>query len=277
MTTVLAKESASSVFEEMEGSATPMSHLRQAFGRLRDARSVEQLMRKAVVETCRSFGFDRAVLFSVRGSALVAESAHFEGDSQSVEEFLRLAQSNRSRPEPSLLEAEVVRRRSPIMVTDPENDPRAYALFPGDAETTAYVAAPIMPEGDVVGILHADCLFSGRPLGPHDRDTLWAFAEGVGNLLERAMLRERLDVRCENDTDLTPREREVLVLMGGGATNAAIASRLFISENTVKSHVKHILQKLGAGNRAEAVALFLLAQRGGGSNGAAARWQGGSS
>lgn len=277
MTTVLAKESASSVFEEMEGSATPMSHLRQAFGRLRDARSVEQLMRKAVVETCRSFGFDRAVLFSVRGSALVAESAHFEGDSQSVEEFLRLAQSNRSQPEPSLLEAEVVRRRSPIMVTDPENDPRAYALFPGDAETTAYVAAPIMPEGDVVGILHADCLFSGRPLGPHDRDTLWAFAEGVGNLLERAMLRERLDVRCENDTDLTPREREVLVLMGGGATNAAIASRLFISENTVKSHVKHILQKLGAGNRAEAVALFLLAQRGGGSNGAAARWQGGSS
>lgn len=277
MTTVLAKESASSVFEEMEGSATPMSHLRQAFGRLRDARSVEQLMRKAVVETCRSFGFDRAVLFSVRGSALVAESAHFEGDSQSVEEFLRLAQSNRSQPEPSLLEAEVVRRRSPIMVTDPENDPRAYALFPGDAETTAYVAAPIMPEGDVVGILHADCLFSGRPLGPHDRDTLWAFAEGVGNLLERAMLRERLDVRCENDTDLTPREREVLVLMGGGATNAAIASRLFISENTVKSHVKHILQKLGAGNRAEAVALFLLAQRGGGSNGAAPRWQGGSS
>lgn len=277
MTTVLAKESASSVFEEMEGSATPMSHLRQAFGRLRDARSVEQLMRKAVVETCRSFGFDRAVLFSVRGSALVAESAHFEGDSQSVEEFLRLAQSNRSQPEPSLLEAEVVRRRSPIMVTDPENDPRAYALFPGDAETTAYVAAPIMPEGDVVGILHADCLFSGRPLGPHDRDTLWAFAEGVGNLLERALLRERLDVRCENDTDLTPREREVLVLMGGGATNAAIASRLFISENTVKSHVKHILQKLGAGNRAEAVALFLLAQRGGGSNGAAARWQGGSS
>ena len=273
MTTVLARESASSVFEEIGGSATPMSHLRQAFGRLRDARSVEQLMRKAVVETCRSFRFDRAVLYSVRESALVAESAHFEGDPQSVEEFLRLAQTNRSQPEPSPLEAEIVRRRTPIMVTDPKNDPRAYALVPGDAQTTAYVAAPIMPEGDVVGILHADCLFSGRPLGPHDRDTLWAFAEGVGYLLEQAVLRERLDVQCENDADLTPREREVLVLMGAGATNGAIASRLFISENTVKSHVKHIMRKLGAGNRAEAVALFLLAQRGGGSNGASPGWR----
>jgi DNA-binding CsgD family transcriptional regulator len=86
-------------------------------------------------------------------------------------------------------------------------------------------------------------------------------------LLEGAVLRERLDLQCENDADLTPRERQVLVLMGAGATNAAIASRLVISENTVKSHVKHILRKLGAGNRAEAVALFLLAQRGGGSNG----------
>jgi LuxR family transcriptional regulator, regulator of acetate metabolism len=273
MTTVLAREAASSVFEESGDSATRMSCLRQALGRLRDARSVEQLMRKAVVETCRCFRFDRAVLFSVRGSALVAESAHLEGDSQSAEEFLRLAQTNRSQPEPSLLEAETVRRRTPILVTDPQNDPRAYALLPGDAETTAYVAAPIMPEGDVVGILHADCLFSGRPLGPHDRDTLWAFAEGVGYLLERAVLRERLDVQCENDADLTPREREVLVLMGGGATNAAIASRLVISENTVKSHVKHILRTLGAGNRAEAVALFLLAQRGGGSNGAAPGWR----
>jgi DNA-binding CsgD family transcriptional regulator len=273
MTTVLAREPASSVFEEIGGGVTPMSRLRQAFGGLRNARSVKQLMGKAVFETCRSFRFDRAVLFSVQGSALVAESAHFVGDSRSVEELLRLAQTNRSQPEPSLLETEIARRRTPILVTDPQNDPRAYALFPGDAETTAYVAAPIMPEGDVVGILHADCLFSERPLGPHDRDTLWAFAEGVGYLLERAVLRERLDVQCENDADLTPREREVLVLMGAGATNAAIANRLVISENTVKSHVKHILRKLRAGNRAEAVALFLLAQRGGGSNGAAPGWR----
>ena len=53
---------------------------------------------------------------------------------------------------------------------------------------------------------------------------------------------------------LTRREVEVLELMAQGRTNAAIASQLVISEGTVKQHVKHILRKLRAENRAEAVA-----------------------
>jgi DNA-binding CsgD family transcriptional regulator len=52
---------------------------------------------------------------------------------------------------------------------------------------------------------------------------------------------------------LTRREVEVLELMAQGRTNAAIASQLVISEGTVKQHVKHILRKLRAENRAEAV------------------------
>jgi DNA-binding NarL/FixJ family response regulator len=42
--------------------------------------------------------------------------------------------------------------------------------------------------------------------------------------------------------------------MATGATNARIATRLVVSEHTVKSHVEHILGKLRAANRAEAVA-----------------------
>ncbi len=60
---------------------------------------------------------------------------------------------------------------------------------------------------------------------------------------------------------LTPREREVLRLLAAGATNAQIANALTVSETTVKSHVKHILRKLRASNRAEAIARYLYLAR----------------
>jgi DNA-binding NarL/FixJ family response regulator len=49
--------------------------------------------------------------------------------------------------------------------------------------------------------------------------------------------------------------------MALGETNAQIAHRLFVSEGTVKSHVKHILRKLDAANRAEAVSRYHLMKR----------------
>jgi DNA-binding CsgD family transcriptional regulator len=52
---------------------------------------------------------------------------------------------------------------------------------------------------------------------------------------------------------LTSREWEILGLLATGATNGQIAAALFVSESTVKSHVKRILHKLPAANRAEAV------------------------
>ena len=59
------------------------------------------------------------------------------------------------------------------------------------------------------------------------------------------------------DQVLTAREREVLQLMATGDTNARIATRLVVSEGTVKTHVKNILRKLAAANRAEAVCRWL--------------------
>ena len=56
---------------------------------------------------------------------------------------------------------------------------------------------------------------------------------------------------------LTGREREILQLLADGMSNADVAQRLFISQETVKSHVRHILAKLEADTRTHAVAIAL--------------------
>jgi DNA-binding NarL/FixJ family response regulator len=62
----------------------------------------------------------------------------------------------------------------------------------------------------------------------------------------------------KDSTDmLTTREREILQLLADGLSNADVAARLFISAETVKSHVRHILTKLEADTRTHAVAIAL--------------------
>jgi DNA-binding NarL/FixJ family response regulator len=64
----------------------------------------------------------------------------------------------------------------------------------------------------------------------------------------------------ENPFGLSPREVEVLTLLAEGLGTAGIAERLFISRQTVATHVQRILAKLGAHSRAEAVAIAYRAQ-----------------
>jgi len=58
-----------------------------------------------------------------------------------------------------------------------------------------------------------------------------------------------------SDEALTAREIEVLQQIAGGNRNRDIAEKLFISEETVKVHIKHIMDKLGASDRTQAVAI----------------------
>jgi DNA-binding CsgD family transcriptional regulator len=65
------------------------------------------------------------------------------------------------------------------------------------------------------------------------------------------------DMSSSLDALLTARETEVMHLIVAGSSNADIAEKLFITVETVKSHVKKILRKLGAVNRSEAISLYL--------------------
>jgi len=58
-----------------------------------------------------------------------------------------------------------------------------------------------------------------------------------------------------SDEQLTPREVDILRQLAGGNRNRDIAEKLFIAEETVKAHLKHIMEKLGANDRTEAVAI----------------------
>jgi len=52
---------------------------------------------------------------------------------------------------------------------------------------------------------------------------------------------------------MTPREREVLTLIGQGLSNRGISERLFVSEATVKTHINNLFAKAGIRDRADAV------------------------
>jgi DNA-binding NarL/FixJ family response regulator len=91
---------------------------------------------------------------------------------------------------------------------------------------------------------------------PSLRAALVATARGLTVLepgLAAAWLRAPPPGADEGPDVLTPREREVLDLLAEGLGNKAIAGRLGVSDHTAKFHVNAILQKLGAGSRAEAI------------------------
>jgi DNA-binding CsgD family transcriptional regulator len=250
---------------------------------------VRELGERAVRELCQTVGFDRAVLFAVEHDELVAEAAWFDGDADWAREFVALARRAEIRPrlDHMLLESEVVRRRRPLLVLDPENDPKTYKPLIRATRTQSYIAAPVMPGGHVIAMLHVDRYMTGEDVTEEDVELLWTFAEAFGYAYERMRLLSRLRRHAAElaqaggmpvmapagadtlrragsrqpldtvDSPLTAREREVIELVSAGATNLEIANALVISESTVKSHVKHILRKLGAANRAEAVSRHL--------------------
>ena len=79
---------------------------------------------------------------------------------------------------------------------------------------------------------------------------------GGETFVDPALMPNLIQGRDGGDS-LTQREREILQLLADGMSNADVAQRLFISQETVRSHVRHILVKLEADTRTQAVAIAL--------------------
>lgn len=284
-----------------------LARVHAALARLRQMPNAEAMIEAAPRSVCEACGFDRAVLYRVRGKQLLAESFHVEGDPEAAARLLAFSREHPAGLATRVIEAEMVRRRRPMAIQQVVGNPRVFAELAAAYDTHSYVAAPIMPEGRVIGFIHADHRLKPRRVDDFDRDALWSFAEGFGYAVERARLTDRLraqgqelrrlllrteavvaeylDAEVElvsGDSEgvgasraaaalvpevdesiagnLSNRELEVLALIGTGATNAQIAARLIITEETVKSHVQRILRKLGAANRVEAATIWLKAR-----------------
>ncbi|MGW1675188.1 response regulator [Streptomyces sp. NPDC002324] len=136
---------------------------------------------------------------------------------------------------------------------DPDRPVKVLILTTYNVDATVYAALRAGASGFLLKDAAPDELVSA----------VRALADGDGWLdpsVTRGLLREfaeRPETHLPTPAEmavLTPREREVLVLMAHGLSNAEISRRLFIGEGTTKTHVGRILTKLSLRDRAQAVA-----------------------
>ncbi len=196
--------------------------VQRALARLRAIGSTEQMLVKAPEVVCQYCGFEMAILWRVEEGVVTPASAYAKGDKHWGEKVVgQAAKRPPIQLEAMTLENEMLRRRSPVIVHDALNDPRVFTDLTHLSNITSYVAAPVMPEGRVIGFLHATTMRGDDIL---DRDVLWAFAEGYGYALERTILLQRLHDQGERIRELVVATESVLTDMREAGLQITTAS-----------------------------------------------------
>jgi DNA-binding NarL/FixJ family response regulator len=128
------------------------------------------------------------------------------------------------------------------MLTDSDDEEKLFAAL--QAGATGYILKSIRVDDLVKAI---DLIAEGEVIVSHP------LSEKL--LTELASMREqKLARESESETGVSDRETEILKLVAQGATNKEIAERLVIADNTVKVHIKNILEKLQLRNKQQLAA-----------------------
>jgi DNA-binding CsgD family transcriptional regulator len=200
--------------QESERRLATFTRIHRTLAKLREAETVESIVSRAPQAACDACGFDRAVIYRVRGNDMFAEASYVRDDPETSVEFLEWSQANPGPLQDRILESEMVRRRIPLLVLDAFNHPDTHKPMIEHYQTFSYVTAPIMPDGRVIGFLNADKAFQhpGDPAGvdEFDRDALWAFVEGLGSAIERAHVREKIRSKLDEADRLMAQMRTVV-------------------------------------------------------------------
>jgi DNA-binding CsgD family transcriptional regulator len=252
--------------------------------RMKKAGSLQGLGRQACTELCEVLGFDSALLSFVEDDGFVVEESDHGLGGPTVIPRRECA-----------AERACIRLRDTTRTNEADMPPSAgYQELLGSVN---YLVAPVIAKSRVVALIHvgrrsesgvtaadidvldafasAYSLLHERMLNTervqHQRTSI---ARAAARLTEQAdriaaaaiSLDFECDTRLESPTiapnsalaaTLSHRERQVFERLILGASNAEIADELVITIETVKTHVKRILRKIGAINRSEAIALYL--------------------
>lgn len=256
--------------------ASSATHLRmtaQAIARLHGAHGVDDLLSRAA-DAMGTLGFDRALVSTTEGQHWHLHTMFVAGDKPWADAIIAAGRESSPTLDGHLVESDIVERARPGLVFDVQHNPRVVRPLVEMTRCSSYAVAPLTMNGSVVGLVHGDYYFQQREADATARALLAVFAAGLGHALAGASLldgvtalRTGLDRLAGSATPALPghtqgpalsaREIDVVELLSAGKANRQIARELAISEATVKTHITHILRKLGAANRAEAVAYWL--------------------
>ena len=191
---------------------------------------------------------------------IVGAAADLEVVGQAADGGEAVREAQRLRPDVVLMDVRMptmdgIEATRQILATCPDPGPRVLMLTTFDLDDYVFEAFAAGASGFLVKDAARQTLLDGiRAI---------ALGEGLASPSVTRRLIERVVAAPAHPTaarprvldDLTPREHEVFVEIARGHSNPEIATRLFLSEKTVKTHVGRILMKLGVRDRVQAVVL----------------------